>query len=179
MSDCFSKHLRRRRNFTDENNEKIILYRIDSHDAASGRSGRACYYQGSDIEFVNADASYVYYNMSGFDVDSVGVYKIETGTLSKVSYPQGVCVLGGKNGKAYFSRYDTFSTYAYDSEKNEVTTVISNKYLSSMIQSKSGYYVFQSSMTQEEFEKTGYDVAMVRMKLDGTGYKILKKYFVP
>ena len=92
---------------------------------------------------------------------------------------KGICVLGGKNGKAYFSRYDTFSTYAYDSVKNKVTTVISNKYLSSMIQSKSGYYVFQSSMTQEEFEKTGYDVAMVRMKLDGTGYKILKKYFVP
>ena len=40
---------------------------------------------------------------------------------------KGICVLGGKNGKAYFSRYDTFSTYAYDSVKNKVTTVISNK----------------------------------------------------
>lgn len=149
-----------------------------TYDLKTGKTEKL-FTKASDIEFVNADASYVYYNMSGFDGDSVGVYKIETGALAEVTYPHGICVLGGKNGKAYFSRYDTFSTYAYDSVKNKVTMVISNKYLSSMIQSKSGYYVFQSSMTQEEFEKTGYDVAMVRMKLDGTGYKILKKYFVP
>ena len=133
----------------------------------------------SDIQFVNADASYVYFSMDGIDRDSIGIYEIETGKLSEKTYTGEGYVLGGKNGIVYYSRSDTRSIYAYDMKKNKVTTVMKNKYLVSMIWSKSGYHVFQNFMTQEEFEKTGCDVAMVRMKLDGTGYKILKKFFVP
>ena len=133
----------------------------------------------SNIDFVNADASYVYYSMDGVDGDSIGAYEIATGKLIEKTYTGGMSVLGGKNGTIYFSIYDTRKVYAYDAAEDVVTTVIKNKYLSSMIWSKSGYHVFQYSMTQEEFEATGYDVAMVRMKLDGTGYKVLKKFFVP
>ena len=116
--------------------------------------------------------------MDGFDGDSIGAYEIATGKLIEKTYTGGVSVLGGKNGTIYFSIYDDREVYAYDLIEDVVTTVIKNKYLSSMIWSKSGYHVFQYSMTQEEFEATGYDVAMVRMKLDGTGYKVLKKFFV-
>ena len=64
-------------------------------------------------------------------------------------------MLGGKNGTVYFSRYSTNSTYAY--------------------------HVAEHIFTQEEFEKSGYryDLAVVRVKLDGTGFKILKKYYMP
>lgn len=133
----------------------------------------------SSIDFVNADSSYVYYSMEGVDGDRIGVYEIATGKLTGKTYTGGVSVLGGKNGTVYFSIYDARKVYAYDAVKDQVTTVIKNKYLSSMIWSKSGYHVFQYSMTQEEFEATGSDVAMVRMKLDGTGYKVLKKFYVP
>ena len=36
------------------------------------------------------------------------------------------------------------------------------------------------TLTQEEFESSGYqyDMAMARMKINGKGYKVLKKYYV-
>lgn len=148
------------------------------YDLKTGKTQKL-FTKTSDIEYINADASYVYYSMDGFDGDSIGVYEIATGKLSEKTYTGAVSVLEGKNGTVYFSRYDTRAVYAYDAVKNKVSTVIKNKYLSSMTRSKSGYHVFQYTMTQEEYEKSGCDVAMVRMKLDGTGYKVLKKFFVP
>lgn len=55
-----------------------------------------------------------------------------------------------------------------------------NKLLTDLTFSKSGYQVVKYSMTQEEFEASGYqyDMAVARMKIDGTGFKTLKKYFV-
>ena len=148
------------------------------YDMKTGKTQKL-FTKASDIEVVNADASYVYYSIGGSDGDIIGVYNISSGKLSEKTYTGGVAVLGGKDGTVYFSCYDKRAVYAYDAVKNEVSTVTRNKYLSSMTWSKSGYHVFQYSMTQEEYEASGYDVAMVRMKLDGTGYKVLKKFFVP
>lgn len=130
------------------------------------------------IELVDEDASYLYYNI---DYNTVGVYDIKKGKLSAKKYNDSVSVLGGKNGTAYFSRYSTYSTYAYHASENKVATVIKNKYLSNMTFSQSGYHMFQYVMTQEEFEASGYqyDMAAACMKLDGKGFKILKKYYVP
>lgn len=148
-----------------------------AYDLKTGKT-QTLFTKTSEIEFVNADPSYVYYSMGDFGGDSVGVYEIATGKLMKKTYQDGVSVLGGKNGTVYFSRYDARAVYAYDVMKNRVSVVAKNKYFSSMIWSRSGYHVFRYSMTQEEYEKSGCDVAMVRMKLDGTGYKILRKFFV-
>lgn len=157
-------------------------YAAMAYDMKTGKTQKL-FTKTSDIDVVNADGAYVYYSYSvdGSDGDIIGVYNISSGKLSEKTYTGGVAVLGGKNGTVYFSGYDARTVYSYDAVKNKVSTVIKNKYLSSMTWSKSGYHVFQYSMTQEEFEKSGYqyDVAMVCMKLDGTGYKVLKKFYVP
>lgn len=152
-------------------------YAAMSYDIKSGKTEKL-FTKADDIQLVNADASCLYYNIG---YDTVGVYEIKTGKLYAKHYNTSVHVIGGKNGIAYFSRYDTRSTYAYDAKENKVTTVIKNKLLSDMTFSKSGYHVVWYTMTQEEFEASGgqYDMAVARMKINGKGFKFLKKYYVP
>lgn len=152
-------------------------YAAMSYDIKSGKTEKL-FTKAEDMQLVSGDASYLYYNIG---YDTVAVYEIKTGKLYDKQYSGSVFVLGGKNGTAYFSRYDTRSTYAYDVKADKVTTVIKNKLLSDMTFSKSGYHVVWYTMSQEEFEASGgrYDMAVARMKIDGKGYKILKKYYVP
>lgn len=147
-----------------------------SYDISSGKTAKL-FTNEDNIQLVSGDASCLYYNIG---YDTVGVYEIKTGKLYTKEYSDSICVIGGKNGTAYFSRYDTHSTYAYDAKENKVTTVKKNKLLTDLTFSKSGYHVVRYDFSQEEFEASGYkyDVAMARMKIDGTGFKILKKYFV-
>ena len=157
--------------------DAFYLYTAMSYDIGSGEAERLFTKEG-DIRLVSGDASYIYYEI---DYNTVGVYEIKTGKLYERQYSDSVTVIGGKNGTAYFSRYSEYSTYAYDARKDMVTTLIKNRYLSGMTFSKSGYHVVNYTMTQEEYEASGgrYDVAVARMKINGKGFKILKKYFVP
>lgn len=151
-------------------------YAAMSYDIKSGKTQKL-FTESDNIQIVSADASYLYYNIG---YDTVGVYEIKTGKLYTKHYSDTIHVIGGKNGTAYFSRYDTHSTYAFYAKENKVTTLIKNRLLSDMTFSKSGYHVVEYTMTQEEYEASGYkyDMAMARMKINGTGFKILKKYFV-
>ena len=151
-------------------------YAAMSYDISSGKTAKL-FTNEDNIQLVSGDASYLYYSIG---YDTVGVYTIKPGKLSSKKYSDSICVIGGKNGTAYFSRYDTYSTYAYHAKENKVTTVKKNKLLTDLTFSKSGYQVVKYSMTQEEFEASGYqyDMAVARMKIDGTCFKTLKKYFV-
>lgn len=148
-----------------------------SCDIKSGKT-KKLFTKSDDIQIVGTDASYLYYSIAQ---DTVGVYEMKTGNLYTKHYDDSVNVIGGKNGTAYFSRYGTHSTYAYHARKDAVTTIIKNKLLTGMTFSKSGYHVVQNTMTQEEFEASGYqyDMAISRMKIDGKGYKVLQKFYVP
>lgn len=132
------------------------------------------------MQIVSAEGDYVYLQMENNPEYVAGIYEIKTNKLYKKSLESQASVIGGKNGMIYYSSYETNSTYAYFAKENKTTTVIENKRISEITFSKSGYQVVNVSLTQEEFEASGYryDMAVARMKLNGKGFKILKKYYI-
>lgn len=132
------------------------------------------------LEMSDSDSSYVYLCAEDGKKSIALVYEIKTGKQYKKTLPDYVTMAGGRDGILYFSRYETNATYAYDAKKGSVTTVLKNKRVEDITFSKSGYQVVRTVLTQKEFEASGYkyDMAMARMKLDGSGYKTLKKYYV-
>ncbi len=138
-------------------------------------------YKSSDsLGLVDSDRSYLYLSIEEADKNTVIVYDLSTGKQYKKSVDNDVTVAGGRNGVLYFSRYTTNATYAFHAKKGTVTTVLKNKRVQGMTFSKYGYQVANVALTQEEFEASGYryDMAIARVKLNGTGYKTLKKYYV-
>ncbi len=134
----------------------------------------------NSLEMSDCDSSYVYLCTEDGKKSIALVYEIKTGKQYKKTLPDYVTMAGGRDGILYFSRYETNATYAYDAKKGSVTTVLKNRRVENITFSRSGYQVVRTALTQKEFEASGYkyDMAMARMKLDGSGYKILKKYYV-
>lgn len=132
------------------------------------------------IEMSDCDSSYVYLCMEDGQRSIAVVYEIKTGKQYKKTLPDYATIAGGRDGILYYSRYKTNATYAYDAKKDSVTTLLKNRRVEDITFSKSGYQVVRTVLTQKEFEASGYkyDMAMARMKLDGSGYKTLKKYYV-
>lgn len=138
-------------------------------------------YQSSEgLSLAGGDQSYLYLCFTGSDDTTLVVYDLNTGKQYKKSVDNDVTVAGGRNGVLYFSRYTTNATYAFHAKKGTVTTVLKNKRVQGMTFSKYGYQVANVVLTQEQFEASGYryDMAIARVKLNGTGYKTLKKYYV-
>ena len=132
------------------------------------------------LELSDCDSSYVYLGTENGKKSIALVYEIKTGKQYKKTLPDYVTIAGGRNGILYFSRYETNATYAYNAKEGTVTTVLKDRRVENITFSRSGYHVCRIALTQKEFEASGgkYDVAMARMKLDGSGFKILKKYYV-
>ena len=134
----------------------------------------------NSLEMSDCDSSYVYLCTEDSKRSIALVYEIKTGKQYKKALPDYVTMAGGRDGILYFSRYETNATYAYNAKKGSVTTVLKNRRVEDITFSQSGYQVGRIVLTQKEFEASGYkyDMAMARMKLDGSGFKILKKYYV-
>lgn len=133
-------------------------------------------YMDWSLTAAGGDQSYLYLCFTGSDDTTLVVYDLSTGKQYKKSVDNDVTVAGGRNGVLYFSRYTTNATYAFHAKKGTVTTVLKNKRVQGMTFSKSGYQVANVALTQKEFEASGYryDMAIARVKLNGTGYKTLK-----
>ena len=132
------------------------------------------------LELSDCDSSYVYLCTEDGKKSIALVYEIKTGKQYKKTLPDDVTMAGGRDGILYFSRYETNATYAYDAKRGSVKTVLKNRRVEDITFSKSGYQVVRTALSQKEFEASGYkyDMAIARMKLDGSGYKTLKKYYV-
>lgn len=150
--------------------DKDVLYQYD----VKTKGKKAICTSSESIGIISADAKYLYY----CNGDDCVAYNVREKT-SKKHRDVTQSFFGGKDGKIYYSDYSTRKMYEYNFATGKSKKIKSNVYVSSVIYSKSGYNVYVSSYSQEEYEASEgrYTTQTARMKADGTGWKTLAKYF--
>lgn len=155
------------------------IYYIDRDDSScdtllmsyntKNKKTSTIYKSSSEFYFFDSDATYLYLETYGDLHNDVYAYNVHTGDSIKKEFSANSYAFAAKNGIIYFFNSQKEATYTYNIKKDQIKTMSKNKRITGFIFSK-----YQFQVATYYAGNSSYD--LVRIKLDGTGFKCLKKY---